>query len=188
MTDWGSCYLDHFEKYLKKPQTRNTFDPHSEHDHSIQVLGYDGVFSGCRVFASLGLSHYPDSVGQVCEVVLPIDGGWDDAPKALANVLFYCVQQEMRVQPGLAVSGISRVFPQFAAAFGKEAMYFAQPYPFPKGFEDVRCGDAPGKVYLAIMITRAEFSFLHSNGAQRLEQILEQKKVDPFTVHRPSTV
>src|SRR5947209_16337544 len=100
--NWGECYFDHYETFFSELTDRSIFEQDPE-SPSIQVLAYDQVFPDCRVFASLGLSHYAQELGKVGEVVVPVDDGWNDVPTLLANALFYMIQNRISLGWGIAI-------------------------------------------------------------------------------------
>lgn len=185
--NWGECYYDHYAKFLGTPVERQVFRK-DDQSPSIQILAYDGVFKGCRVFCSLGLTHYSSEVSAVGEVVLPLDAGWEDVPSLLANVLFYIVQKPMSLGWGMSISGIDNISPEFTRAFNKTALYFTTPYGFPQDFNRVDCQTGVGDMYLAFFISASEHAFFTTHGAEQFENLLEVHNVDPFTLQRPTCV
>ncbi len=129
--NWGASYYDHLERLFRSPISRETFSQEPD-EPTIQVLAYDRVFPRCRVFASLGLSHYARQVGRVAEVYLAVDDGWTEAGAILANALFYVIQNELPIGWGMAVGGVGAVTPAFAQQFAKTALYFTNPFGLPR--------------------------------------------------------
>ncbi|MGO8672313.1 MAG: hypothetical protein ACLQVD_13230 [Capsulimonadaceae bacterium] len=82
-------YLDHFARYLGEPDRAALFSV-ADGLPPIRILSYNNVIAGCRVFASLGLSAYLPE-GASCEVICPVDTGWDEMPAILADGLFHFV-------------------------------------------------------------------------------------------------
>ena len=111
---WGECYLDHFEKHLGQHVTHETFEQNA-HTPIIQVFGYDNVFGGCRAFCSFGFSNYARLVGQIAEVFMPVDDGWDDTAFLLADTLFYIIQHASK-EAGVASWGKFRTDPEWVKA------------------------------------------------------------------------
>src|SRR2546423_1431025 len=93
--NWGEVYLDHYERCFGDFASREVFTPH-EPGPVIQVLSYDNVIQGCRVYASLGLTHYAREVGSVGEALV-CTAPCDDWPYILASVLFYLVNEPMEL-------------------------------------------------------------------------------------------
>jgi suppressor of fused protein SUFU len=185
-SNWGACFLDHYERHLRAPASRESFRQ-SEASARIQILGYDGVFAQCRVFASLGLSHYFEEVGEIAEVVLPVDGNWDRSPRLLANALFLLVQKRMKIGWGISVN-LQKIEPDLERFFGKSSLYVTNPTGFPETFGQVSCADAIGRIYMAMFISRTEHEFFVKYGAARFEEVMEARDVDPFCIRRPSCI
>lgn len=184
---WGECYFDHFVKFFGNPSGRMVFEQDAA-SPSIQVLSFDNVFQGCRVFATLGLSHYADELGCLGEVVAPADGGWNEIPTVLANALFHMVQHRMRIARGVAVGGVGRIRPRFAMSSQKTALYLTSPFGMPTGFEDVSCDGQIGQIYLGFLISEAELKYFAENGAEAFEDLIESKDVDPYNVMRATAI
>jgi hypothetical protein len=185
--NWGERYFDHYERFFNDLADRSVFeqDPYSP---SIQVLSYDRVFPGCRVFASLGLSHDAEELGQVGEVMVPVDDGWADVPTLLANALFYMIQHRMPLGWGMAIDGIQNICRRFVRSHNKQALYLTNPFGLPEGFAEVECREAKGRVYLGFFISQSEFELFAEQGASQFEDLLESKGVDPCSLNRPSVV
>jgi len=181
--DVGECILMHYERFLREPMGRAVFESQA-FDFSLQVLEYNNVFEQCRVFASFGLSHFARQLGGAIEVVVPVDQGWEIMASVLANVLFRMVELEMQVGVGTRVSGIEKVFPGFASAFGKSAFYLTDPYDFPPPFAAPHCEMQDVRIYLGVFITDAEFEIINRNGINFLEEMFESQKIDPYVLRR----
>ena len=54
--------------------------------------------------------------------------------------------------------------------------------------ETVPCGTRTGAVYMAVFISKSEFSFFKKHGAEALEKRMEDARSDPFTLTRPSII
>jgi hypothetical protein len=186
MADWGSLILSHYEKFLRSPVSSTSYRGHQGESRVVQVLEYDRVFPKCRLFATFGLSHYPEELGGRYEIVLPVDDGWDEISRILANSAFYTVQHRMKMGWGLAVGGIPALEPEFARKYSKSALYFARPVLFPEEFGHVRCDEGRCEILLAFFISKAEFDCFLDRGAQVLESFLEKHQVDPFALSRRS--
>ncbi len=185
--NWGASYYDHLERLFRSPISRETFSQEPD-EPTIQVLAYDRVFPRCRVFASLGLSHYARQVGRVAEVYLAVDDGWTEAGAILANALFYVIQNELPIGWGMAVGGVGAVTPAFAQQFAKTALYFTNPFGLPPGAADVYADGERGSLYLALFISEPEYQAFLREGAEGFERILQSRRVDPYALARPSAV
>jgi hypothetical protein len=185
--NWGECYFDHFGRFLGSPCDRSVFE-RNDGSPRIQLLAYDNVFPNCRVFATLGLSHYADVLGQVGELIVPVDQRWDEVPYAVASVLFHMVGSGIALGWGVAVEGVDCILPDFARFSKKVALYITLPFGMPKEFGEVSCGEEVGRVFVGFFITRAEFELFCDKGARVLERTLEEHRVDPYSVTRASAV
>lgn len=185
MKNWGECYFDHFTDFFGDPIDQKIFRQ-SAKEPSIQVLSYENVFPRCRVFCTLGLTHYKAIIKETAEVYLPVDKAWEIMPSLLCNSLFYIVQQRMAFGWGIAISGIEVTNPEFTHRYDKTALYFTLPFGLPSDFNKVTCNDEAGRMYLAFFISQAEQDFFSKHGAQKFQAHLESKKVDPYDLSRPS--
>ncbi|ABY36405.1 MAG TPA: suppressor of fused domain protein [Chloroflexus aurantiacus] len=185
----GLCYFDHFVLHLgANPIDHHVFCPEDEKASCIQILTFDNIFSGCRAFCSLGLSLYEEAIANLAEVILPISGGWESIPFVLANTLFYIIKNRLILRRGTVIGGISNIAPEFAQRFGKQAIYFAQPFGFPEGFGELVCDSRPGRVYLACLISQSEYLYRKEKGTDQFEELLEERGVDVFDIERPSCI
>ncbi len=184
--NWGECYLDHFEKYLGQPVGRAVFEQNSTTPR-IQIFSFDGILGGCRAFCSFGLSRYASLVGEIAEVFMPVDDGWDQTPILLADTLFYIVQHNMRMGWGISI-GFGSTNPEFSSRFNKTAIYITTPFGVPESFSGVRCGPEIGLVYLAFYVTAAEHRCFEDHGAVEFERILHERNPDVFHIARLSSV
>src|SRR5437868_7010163 len=133
----GDLFYDHFVGFLGNPSSRSVFQQDAK-SVPVQVLEFDGVFSGCKTFCSFGASAYATVLGENAEVVLPCDRGWNYCGELLANSLFYLIQHRMKIGTGIAISGLGKVAPVFAETFQKTALYLTEPIGFPEGFSVVK--------------------------------------------------
>ena len=185
--NWGERYIDHYEQWFRAPVTRRIYSQESD-DHSIQILAYDRVFEGCRLFASLGLTHYADEVGQVAEVYLPVDADWERAPAVFANALFYIVQEAMSIGRGVGIGGVGTLSPDFEREFQKEALYITNPFDLPDGASVIECDGKQGRLYEAFFISKKEYDYFLMYGAEKFEDMIQERALDPYKLARPSCV
>lgn len=183
MKTFGECYYDHYEKYFRTLAGREIFRDRPERP-SIQVLFFDGVFDGCRVFCSLGLSHYAPEVSQVAEVFLGADDFWATLPTVLANALFFMVQRKMAIGRGVAIAGLEAIDAEFVRQSGKTAFYITTPFGLPKKFGKVDCDGTIGKIYQAFPISREEYAFFCDHGTEEFEDRLQEGEADPLQIRR----
>ena len=184
--DWAAAYLDHYARYLgPNPGASHFFEPPGGAP-PLQILTYNEVFPGVRLFCSLGLFHYADAVGRRVEVVAPVDDGFEHLPEVLAFTLFHLVASRTPIARGLSVRPhYELVRPEFVARFHKPAVYYQLPYGFPDGFAQV----APGaQVFGAFFLTEREHQLAVTAGPAVLERLFEERRVDPMALLRPSAV
>lgn len=185
--DWpGACY-DHYERFLGKAANRESYRLDGT---SLQILRYDGVFDGCSVLCTVGFAHFSRRRDPTIheEVVMAVDCESETAGRLLAMTLFY-IGNCINAVPVLgSKGGIHELDGEFVKKYHKDAIYFTEPFPFPKEFADCRCTNLIGKIYLAVFIDAKEHEFLKTNGAGALEEMLEKGNADPFCLGRPSVV
>jgi hypothetical protein len=184
---WGACYFDHFVKFFGNPSGRMIFEQDSA-SPSIQILSFDNIFEECRVFATLGLSHYADELGNTGEIVAPVDDCWQEVPVVLANALFYMVQNRMRLGRGVAIGGIGSIHQRLALSSQKSALYVTDPFGMPDGFESVPCNERVGRVYVGFFISDSEMKYFSKHGAESFEDLIETKDIDPYNLMRSSAI
>ena len=153
---------------------------------SIQLLAYDGVFTGCRVYTSLGLSHYSSELGGVNEIVVAVDDLVQDVPHVVANALFYLVKNRLKLGWGVAVDGIEYIRPSFARKYQKNALYFTRLFDLPSECASVKSENGCGALLSAFFISKPEFDFFAKHGAERFESLLENQSLDPYHLARMS--
>jgi len=186
--NWHSCYYDHFTAFLGKPIAATEFT-HANHDSfPIDIYTFDGSFEGCRSFCTFGLTKYRSALHTTCEVYLPVDDGWEDIPRILANLLDYLVYQRRPIRAGRCISGIENINRGFVETYGKSAMYFATPFGLPDGFNTFCCDEHHGQVYMACFISPQEHTFLVEHGPAQFEALLVEKDVDALHLRRPSCI
>ncbi len=185
--DWGDAYLSHYEKYFRPPVESQSFVSLGTDSPTIQILRFDKVFKGCRVFASLGLTHFSNEIHDICEIYMPADDGWEVIPKILANTIFYLVQKRFSVGQGTSI-GIESFDLGFSSRYNKSAVYLAHTYGLPEEFGDIKLREQYGRIFLAILLTRQEHNYFADHGAKNLEKLLMEKGVDPYSISRPSCI
>lgn len=185
MKSFGEAYLDHFYRHFGAPIGREVFESPLQ-NRSIQILEFKDVFAGCRVFCTIGLSHYSNELGGVFEVVSAVDEGGDALAGILANALFFAVMTQQKFGHGISIAGIKRISPAFAEQYAKDALYFTNPIGLPEGFSCFTTEAGEARVLLAILISHPEFEYFQDNGADNFEALMEQNDVDPFHLVRPS--
>jgi hypothetical protein len=170
----GSLRREPGKSFIFKPPDGNA---------PLQVLTYDDVFPGVRLFCSLGLFHYAASVGRRVEIVAPGDAGWEDLPEVLAFTLFYLVSTRTPIVRGLAVRPhYELIKPEFVNRFRKPAVYIKHPYGFPETFAQAA---TDAHVFMLFFLSDEEYEFCIGEGAQAFEELFAAKRVDPMALARP---
>lgn len=185
--NWGSCYLDHFTRFLGEFSDRSVFEQ-DLHSPTVQILQFDSAIEGCRSHASLGLTHYSSHLGNVAEIFCAADSAWDTVPSILANALFYMVQSRMAIGRGVAIAGIHSVNADFAGRYNKGALYITEVFGFPESFGRVACGAHSGRVYMSFFVSDREYRFFLDKGANEFEKVLRERDVDLFDLSRSSLI
>ncbi|BDI29072.1 hypothetical protein CCAX7_11230 [Capsulimonas corticalis] len=189
--DWTEAYVDHYARFfLGAPDATHLFQL-DEARPPIQILTYDRVVAGCRLFASLGFSLYAPEGCAPAEVVCPVDAGGEAVPDILANALFHIAtrSEPLTLSWGSTLDGLEHVNPAFAKKYKKEALYFTDPYGFPDEFAHVLADTGGiGRMYLAMFLSKKEHAFLREHQRDAFEEKLEEKGVDPYDVRRKSCV
>jgi len=181
MDGLGERILSHYEKYLGQYVGA---DQYTDGGSIIQLLGYDGVFEGCLVFATLGLSKCSDAVGRVCELICAADSDWDECAEVLMNAVFCAVTDGIRLGCGSVISGIESISEEFAASHGKSAVYFTGNCLLPEGFSD-----AGGcEMLTAFFVSGSEARHIIENGPESFEDLLEQAGADITVLDRPPVI
>ncbi|QDZ80226.1 suppressor of fused domain protein [Priestia megaterium] len=189
MINYGELYYDHYSKYLGEPIDREIYR-NNEELPSIQILKYENVFGECFVFNTLGLSNYEEVLRGNMKISMVVDKAFNSTGYILANVLFYCLGNEIEIGRGTAVSGIESIEKSFYQKYDKNAVYFTEPFAFPKEYYelDTESTQQMGEVLLGFFISQAEYDFFITYGAEKFEELLEESDVDPFNVNRKSVI
>jgi len=187
---WGDCIYDHFCRFLGEPLYSEKFEQ-APNVPSIQILTFGDVFGGCRAFCSFGLSHYRSLIGEVAEVCLAANDGWEEAPSILAASLFAVLQGQATLRSGVAFRFCDwhTSFQRFASHFGKPAIYITvPPLNLPSDFGRIACSSETAQLYFAFYLSESEYSYYIEHGPDKLEDLLEAKEADVFDVHRVSVI
>src|SRR5919201_1312179 len=181
----GEAYYDHFERLFGAPTGRLSGHP-GPGLPLLQVLSYGPLPGGRRAFCTLGMSHFAPEWGHLAEACAVADDGWDDLPDVLGAAVSYMVTHPHPIASGSCFSGVERLSPRFAAAFGKPVLYFTETLGAPDTLGPVDIGHASeahgrfGHVYLAVPITRAEPPYVGEPGPLGFEQALRDRGADVF--------
>ena len=189
MINYAEEYYDHYQEYLGKAIYREVFECNKDLPQ-IQILKYEKVFKDCIVYSTIGLTKYIGTTDGVLEVSMVVDSAFDNTAYILANVLFYCIQNDIKIQSGVAISGIENIDLGFFENYNKNSIYFTEPYAFPEEFMYVydEKDNMVGKVLLAFFISKSEYDYIVNYGCDEFESLLEENNVDPFNIKRKSVV
>ena len=71
--DWADAYLDHYARYLGgEPGASHFFEPPGGAPR-LQILTYNDVFPGVRLYGSLGLFHHAEALGRLISLILRLE-------------------------------------------------------------------------------------------------------------------
>lgn len=190
MINYGELYYNHYNKFLGDPIDREVFMNNKDMP-KIQILKYENVFEECFVYNTLGVSKYEEIIGENIEVSMVVDGAFNSTAYILANVLFYCIGNQIKMGRGIAISGIKSIDVKFVEKYDKSAVYFTDPFAFPDEYSEVLTeskDNKDGRVLLAFFISQSEYEYFRKHGTEKFEDLLEEKNVDPFNVSRKSAI
>jgi hypothetical protein len=183
----GERYLDHYERFFRSEPAEAPVFRGERGSPSIQVLSFDRVFKGCRVFATLGASHYQAELGGPWEIVCVVDAHFASVPLLLANAIQHAAAERLSLADRRTIGSLEKLDPAFVGATGKSAIYISTVHGLPPEFSEI--ADTPGvKLRGAFFISADETRYLATNGWERFEERLEAGEVDPFSVCRPSAL
>lgn len=185
----GELILNHYETYLGEFVDRKVYQM-SGGAPAIQLLEYKNVFENCTTYATIGLTKYFSRIDNLCEVVLVVDDDYEKSAKILANSLFFMIQNRISFGTGTAIAGVGVIDKEYEKKNGKQAVYYTETHLFPEEFSVIRDGNGNKKVnlYMAFMISQAEYKCFEEKGAEALEDLLELKEADVFDIDRESVV
>lgn len=185
---WGQRFLTHFENFFGNMVGQWTFRT-STRCPAIQILEFSRTIPGCRLFCSLGLSHYASEVRHIGEVYIAVDAGGDAVPRLLAEALFLMVRQRLTLGRGTTISGLDAIDPDFTRTWRKNGVYLTLPFNVPNGFENVPLDSRKtGYLLAGLFLAQEECDYITRHSARNFETILENRSVDPYHLARPSCV
>ena len=178
----GEMILDHYTKYLGNYAGAERY---YDGNKDIQILGFPNVFKDCIVFATFGLSKYPETIKKRCEVVLAVDDKFDECAEIFANAVFYILSNKMEFGRGILIDGADGVVKGFSASNGKTALYFTEATAFPEDFLTVnnQC-----TIYMGFFVSEREAEYFRENGCEKFEDLLEENDVDVMSLNRESVI
>lgn len=104
--NFGEAYLDHYEKFMKRNPAQSW--TYKADGPTLQILAYDGIFERCRVFVTLGLTHFRERLGDIVEVVTVADDGPEDVPSVLGHATYFV---SLPIAPTLLIRRHARAAP-----------------------------------------------------------------------------
>ncbi len=186
-SNWGEKFYEHYEHFFRNPVNQNVFSQ-GEGLPKIQILQFDKVFSGCKVFASLGLSHYANEIGNVGELYFPVEGAESSIARTLlANSIFYLVQNKIQFGRGISIRFDKLLF-EFSEKTNKVSFYITQSFDLPDEFDEVSLGDETGYMMIGILISENEHDYFVEHGADKFESMIEEAEVDVYDIYRKSAI
>lgn len=162
-------YRQHFQNYFAKP-----FDIHVHHSPDgpgLKLALHDWALRGFRVYASMGLADIlaRNEESDFGEVILFTDVPDPQIPQLFINALFFILEHDISLGARFAI-GFGAIGRDFSRRYDKTAFYFTRPADDDEKFNEVRKGEAIGRVFQAFFITQAEEKFLEAHGPDVFEQ------------------
>jgi hypothetical protein len=166
---WTETYRQHFQNYFAKP-----FDiqvHHSPDGAGLKLALHDWARRGFRVYASMGLADIlaRNEESDFGEVVLFADVPDPQIPQLFINALFFILEHDIPLGSQFAI-GFGAIGRDFSRRYGKSAFYFTRPSDDDQKFNEVRQGEAVGRVFQAFFLTPEEEAFLEEHGPDEFEQ------------------
>lgn len=174
----GEKILDHYTKYLGEYAGA---DRYRFEDQIIQILGFPGVFEGCLVFATFGMSKYSGEIGRRCEVILAVDDLYDECAEILANTVCHLIANKTKFGRGILIEGVDNIVPGFSKLCGKCALYFTDVSGLPDEFSVV---DGTCEIYMCFFVSEKEAEYFKEHGSEKFETFLEENEIDIAAVKR----
>jgi hypothetical protein len=177
----GECFFDHFVKHFDMPTGRSEVGA-KDGKRFAQLMKFSDP-SGDTVYATLGISRYPQKFIATCEIMLMVD---QDDP-TLIDILDGCIS-EMMLGTSLVGWGshvrFEEAYPEFFQQYGKCALYLTSAGQIFENF-DVQCADRTGlTVFFATLINLKEWDLLRSEGVEALERELSRYGHAVFSLSR----
>ncbi len=127
--------------------------------------------SGGRVFCSLGLTHYAGQLGEIAEVMLSVERGWESTPALLARTLFRAVEERVALRPGLALECAEEVRP----GIGRRGLYLSLPEVPLRRLCSVHHAGWTGWILRASLISAQDGAYLLRHGRGSFEALLARR-------------
>ena len=184
----GETYLDHYQRFLNEGDGR--YARFEQDGANIQVIDYQNAMADTHVLASLGLTHYQDYLRDVVEVVVPVSEISEVVMEGVMASLSFLLQVKTPIEGVSYLRHLHRSVPEFFERYGKSAIAFTPPFPFPDEFARVRLEPSGrwGKVWMGFFLSEAEVQFIEQEGFDALSTLFEEKEIDVIDLHRASVV
>lgn len=179
--NWGEAFFERYVKLFGNPINQAVWE--KEGFGVIQILTF-APSSDLLVFASIGLTLYPNELGGIFEVFVTAAEKLRDVPNVFGQVLTGMVEKSQKLGVGLSFP-FEKMFPDFAAATGKTALYFTGVAGL-ENLDVVELGDEQGKLLVGFFISAAENDFLGQNGPEKFEAALRKAGAVPSDLNRKS--
>lgn len=182
----GEIYLDHYKRYLGDMGSRASFRP-AQDSATIQLLDHPQAMVDAHVLATLGLTHYQDVLRERIEVVIPTSEMDEIVLEAVTTSLSFLLRLEVPIEGVSYLRHLHRSVPAFFERYGKSALAFTAPYPFPEDFAVVRLSPSGrGKIWMGFFLSDAEVQFVEREGFDAFLTLLEAQGIDVIDLARPS--
>ena len=180
----GGMYFDHLAHHFGTAARRSVFqlEPSSP---SVQILEYDHVMAECRLFATLGLTHFRSGPAPWSELFTIANAEWDTIPQILSSCVFFVEGIRLHVERGIAIR-FSREFGEFVSRTGKVALYITEPFGELARTFVVEPTRSDYRLLCGIFISQREYDVFVSAGWEEFEGVLKRAAVDPFDLGRES--
>ena len=184
----GEEIYNHYVEFFGNPDFRDVYSINDKLP-TIQILQWNHVMEGCVVFGTLGVSHYKDNIGNLCEVITVVDAeDVEGISEIIPNALFASAEYEMLIDDYKAYSGLEGLDNNFYDMHKKSGIYFSYPFMFPEEFSMICNEQEHIRFLMAVFITQKEFDYYKNNGAEKLEDLWQSKEVDVFCINRKDVI
>lgn len=183
----GQTYLDHYATYLGTADpTMHTRVPYDQ--SGVQLFDCPGALPDTHVLVTLGLTHFQDRLRAVTELIFPVSVLDGDVLQAAGASVGFLLQLGVPISEITTLRHLHRTAPDFARRFGKTAVTFVPPFPFPEAFVHVPLlpSEMTGAVWMAVFLSDAEVHLSNTQGFDALADALDG--VDVIDLSRPSSV
>jgi len=180
----GGMYFDHLARHFGMATRRSVFQQQPS-SPSVQILEYDHVMAGCRLFATLGLTHFRNGPAPWSELFTIADAEWNTVPQILSTCAFFADGIRLHVERGIAIR-FERTFGEFVSRTGKVALYVTEPFGELARTFVIEPTRPDYRLLCGIFISAQEYDLFVGAGWEEFEGVLERAAVDPFELGRES--